>query len=254
MFLAIDCGNTRLKWALFATPRPGAEPLHQGAVFLETIDELAERQWKPLPPPQAMLGCIVAGDHVRRRVEEQMELWDLEPHWVVAKPEEAGLINGYDHPARLGADRWVALAGARWHLQLRGPALPALVVMVGTCVTVDALDASGRFLGGLILPGFGLMQRALEMGTAGLKVPTGEVVEFPTNTSDALMSGGSNAMAGAIERQARRLRERTGAEPLLLMTGGAAQKLSGITDLHFEVVDSLIFDGLLMLHQHRCGG
>jgi hypothetical protein len=38
------------------------------------------------------------------------------------------------------------------------------------------------------------------------------------------------------------------------MTGGAAQKLSGITDLHFEVVDSLIFDGLLMLHQHRCGG
>jgi type III pantothenate kinase len=119
---------------------------------------------------------------------------------------------------------------------------------------VDALDASGRFLGGLILPGFGLMQRALEMGTAGLKVPTGEVVEFPTNTSDALMSGGSNAMAGAIERQARRLRERTGAEPLLLMTGGAAQKLSGITDLHFEVVDSLIFDGLLMLHQHRCGG
>ena len=254
MFLAIDCGNTRLKWALFATPRPGTEPLQQGAVFLETIDELAERHWKPLPVPQAMLGCIVAGDHVRRRVEEQMELWDTEPHWVVAKAEEAGLVNGYDFPARLGADRWGSLAGARWHLLQRGPARPALVVMVGTCVTVDALDASGRFLGGLILPGFGLMQRALEIGTAGLKVPTGEVVDFPTNTSDALMSGGSNAMAGAIERQARRLRERTGAEPMLLMTGGAAQKLSGITDLAFEVVDSLIFDGLLMLHQHRSHG
>jgi len=251
MFLAIDCGNTRLKWALFASPRPGTAPLLQGAVFLETIDELAERHWRPLPAPDAMLGCVVAGDHVRRRIEEQMELWDLEPHWVVAKPEEAGLVNGYDHPARLGADRWVALAGARWHLLQRGPARPALVVMVGTCVTVDALDASGRFLGGLILPGFGLMQRALEMGTAGLKVPTGEVVDFPTNTSDALMSGGSNAMAGAIERQARRLRDRTGAEPLLLMTGGAAQKLSGITDQAFEVVDSLIFDGLLMLQQHR---
>jgi type III pantothenate kinase len=36
---------------------------------------------------------------------------------------------------------------------------PALVVMVGTAVTVDALDADGRFLGGLILPGFGLMLR-----------------------------------------------------------------------------------------------
>jgi type III pantothenate kinase len=41
---------------------------------------------------------------------------------------------------------------------------------------------------------------------------------------------------------------------MLLMTGGAAQKLSGISDLNFEVVDSLIFDGLLMLQQHRAGG
>ena len=122
-------------------------------------------------------------------------------------------------------------------------ARPALVVMVGTAVTVDALDASGRFLGGLILPGFGLMLKALEMGTAGLKVPTGEVVDFPTNTSDALMSGGANAIAGAIERIHTKLTLRTGARPMLLMTGGAAVKLAPITDLRFETVESLIFDG-----------
>ncbi|MDE2275821.1 MAG: type III pantothenate kinase, partial [Burkholderiales bacterium] len=128
---------------------------------------------------------------------------------------------------------------------------PALVVMVGTAVTVDALDADGRFLGGLILPGFGLMLRALEMGTAGLRVPTGEVVDFPSNTSDALMSGGANAIAGAIERQARRLHARAGAAPLLLMTGGAAAKLAPITDLPFETVDTLIFEGLLLMQSHR---
>jgi type III pantothenate kinase len=119
--------------------------------------------------------------------------------------------------------------------------------MVGTAVTVDALDTSGHFLGGLILPGFGVMLKALEMGTAGLKVPTGEIVEFPTNTSDALMSGGAYAIAGAVQRQYRRLRERTGAEPLLLMSGGAAVKLAPITDLPFEMIDSLIFDGLLKI-------
>ena len=75
------------------------------------------------------------------------------------------------------------------------------------------------------------MLRALEMGTAGLKVPTGEVVDFPTNTSDALMSGGADAMAGAIERMHRKLLARTGQEPMLLMTGGAAVKLAPITDL-----------------------
>jgi type III pantothenate kinase len=250
-FLAIDIGNSRLKWALFDEPKPGAKLLTQGVSFLETIDDLAETQWKALPAPAHMLGCVVAGDAVRRRVQEQMELWDLHPHWVVPKAQEAGLTNGYDHPSRLGADRWVALAGARWHVLNSGPPRPALVVMVGTAVTVDALDAHGRFLGGLILPGFGLMQRALEQGTDGLKVPTGDVVDFPTNTSDALMSGGANAMAGAVERQARRLRLQTGSEPMLLMSGGAAAKLGPITDLPFETVDTLIFDGLLHLQTHR---
>ena len=250
-FLAIDIGNTRLKWALYASPHPGAKQLRQGAVFLETIDDLAERSWKDLPAPSSMLGCVVAGDAVRRRAEEQLELWDIDPHWVVPGAHAAGVVNGYDFPNRLGADRWVALVGARARA-LQGPApRPALVMMVGTAVTVDALDTEGRFLGGLILPGFGLMLKALEMGTAGLKVPTGEVVDFPTNTSDALMSGGANAIAGAIERQARRLERRTGQPPLLLMTGGAAVKLAPTIELPLETVDALLFEGLLALQSHR---
>jgi type III pantothenate kinase len=253
-FLAIDIGNTRLKWALYEAAQPGAVALRQGAAFLETIDDLADGDWRGLPAPEHMLGCVVAGDAVRRRVEDQMGAWDLEPRWVVPSAAEGQLLsNGYDYPSRLGADRWVALAGARSRVLAGGQARPALVVMVGTAVTVDALDAQGHFLGGLILPGFGLMLKALEMGTANLKVPTGEVVDFPTNTSDALMSGGTNAIAGAIERQHRKLLAHTGMEPLLLMTGGAAVKLAPDTDLPFETVDSLIFEGLLLLQQIRAG-
>jgi type III pantothenate kinase len=225
--------------------------LHHGAVFLETIDTLAETEWKALPAPASMLGCVVAGDGVKRRVEEQLELWDIEPRWVVPSAAACGVVNGYEHPNRLGVDRWVALIGARHHVLARGPARPVLVVMVGTAVTVDALDASGRFLGGLILPGFGLMLRALEMGTAGLKAPTGEAVAFPTNTSDALMSGGADAIAGAVDRMHRKLKARSGEAPALLMTGGAAVKLAPITELQFETVDTLIFEGLLQLQAHR---
>jgi type III pantothenate kinase len=250
-FLAIDVGNTRLKWALYASPQPGAVLLAQGAVFLETIDSLAETDWKALPPPSSMLGCVVAGEGVKRRVEEQLEIWDLEPRWVVSSREACGLRNGYDHPNRLGVDRWVAMIGARHRVLAQGAPRPVLVVMVGTAVTVDAIDAQGHFLGGLILPGFGLMLRALEMGTAGLKAPTGEAVDFPTNTSDALMSGGADALAGAVERMHRKLRARAGQEPALIMTGGAAVKLAPITELPFETVDTLIFEGLLQLQAHR---
>ena len=250
-FLAIDIGNTRLKWAHYAAPQPGANLLAQGAVFLETIDTLAETEWKKLPAPGSMLGCVVAGEGVKRRVEEQLELWELEPRWVVSSKQAGGVVNSYDHPSRLGVDRWVALIGARQRVLAQGAPRPALVVMVGTAVTVDALDASGRFLGGLILPGFGLMLRALEMGTAGLKAPTGEAVDFPTNTSDALMSGGADAIAGAVERMYRKLLAKTGEKPALVMTGGAAVKLAPITDLPFETVDTLIFEGLLQMQSHR---
>ncbi|MGZ8260743.1 MAG: type III pantothenate kinase [Caldimonas sp.] len=250
-FLAVDVGNTRLKWALYEQGAPGAAMLKQGAVFLEAIDDLAERAWHDLPTPASMLGSNVAGEGVRRRTEEQLELWDVEPRWVVSTASAAGVVNGYDHPVRLGVDRWVAMIGARHRVLASGPTRPVLVVMVGTAVTVDALDTEGRFLGGLILPGFGLMLRALEMGTAGLKAPTGEAVDFPTNTSDALMSGGSDAIAGAIERMHRKLVRRTGREPALIVSGGAAVKLASLSDLPFEPVETLVFEGLLQLQSKR---
>ena len=237
-FLALDVGNTRLKWARYEAARPGAKLLEQGAVFLENIDKLADDEWSDMPAPTAILGCIVAADAVKRRVAEQMEHWEVLPRWVVSSPHEAGLINGYDHPARLGADRWVAMIGAHHRLLARGSRKPCVVVMVGTAVTVEAIDASGKFLGGIILPGHGIMLRALESGTAGLHVPTGEVRQFPTNTSDALMSGGADAIAGAVERMHRKLLARTGESPLLMMTGGAAVKLAPITDLPFETIDA----------------
>jgi type III pantothenate kinase len=251
-FLAIDIGNTRLKWALYQAPRPGAVALAHGAEFLENIDRLSDTAWTGLAAPDRMLGCAVATDAVKRRVEEQMEeVWDVPAHWVVASTAEAGVINGYDHPSRLGADRWVAMIGARHRLLAAGPPRPLLVVMVGTAVTVEAVDTQGRFLGGIIIPGHGIMLRALESGTAGLHVPTGEVRDFPTNTSDALTSGGTYAIAGAIERMAQHLRRHCGAEPVCYMTGGAGWKMAPHMSVPFELVDSLIFDGLLVIASTR---
>ena len=250
-FLAIDVGNTRLKWALYDQPSPQGHLLAHGAEFLENIDRLSEGAWAQLPKPDQMLGCVVAGDAIKRRVQEQMDIWDVTPHWVVPSAHEAGLTKGYDHPSRLGSDRWVAMIGARHRLLASGPARPLVVVMVGTAVTVEAIDADGRFLGGLILPGHGIMLRALESGTAGLRVPTGEVREFPTNTSDALTSGGTYAIAGAVERMVQHVRQHTHNEPLCYMTGGAGWKMAPNMSVKFELVESLIFDGLRQIASQR---
>ena len=253
-FLALDVGNTRLKWAQYESPNVGAKLLGQGAVFLENIDKLAEDEWSGLPIPSRILGCIVASDAIKRRVAEQMELWEVAPRWVVSSPQEAGLTNGYDHPARLGTDRWVAMIGAYHRLLGRGIRKPCIVVMVGTAVTVEAIDASGKFLGGIILPGHGIMLRALESGTAGLHVPTGEVCDFPTNTSDALTSGGTFAIVGAVQRMVENITRHCGEAPDCLMTGGAGWKVAPSMSVEVELVESLIFDGLLVIASRRFAG
>ena len=253
-FLALDVGNTRLKWAQYDSPASGARLLAQGAVFLENIDKLSDDEagdWRTIAAPSKILGCIVAGDAIKRRVVEQLELWDVQPYWVISSSQEAGVSNGYDHPARLGADRWVAMIGARHRLLAAGIRKPCIVVMVGTAVTVEAIDADGNFLGGVILPGHGIMLRALESGTAGLHVPTGEVCDFPTNTSDALTSGGTFAIAGAVQRMVDNLSRHCGQVPVCVMTGGAGWKVAPNMSVKVELIESLIFDGLLEIAQRR---
>ena len=126
-FLVIDIGNTRLKWGLYAQGEPGAELLAHGAVVLEDIDDLWEAHWQHLAHrPKGMLGCVVAGEAIKRRVEEQLiQGWGIAPHWVSSSEQAGDVINGYEHPQRLGSDRWAAMIGARRHALQVSSSAPA---------------------------------------------------------------------------------------------------------------------------------
>ncbi|MEO6271152.1 MAG: type III pantothenate kinase [Lautropia sp.] len=241
--LALDIGNTRLKWASFLA----GKLRDHGAMMLEEISTLNTTQWKRLPAPDYIIGSNVAGEAVRHRVEDQLSRWPVTPEWIVSQPSECGIVNGYDRPSLLGPDRWAALIAAR----RRVPVGPCLVITVGTAVTIDGLDDRGTFVGGLIVPGFGLMLDALEAGTAGLRVPSGDFQIFPTNTSNALMSGGVHALAGAAERMLRLLNERTGHKPQVLLAGGAAPKLAPHLPFPYTIVENLVLEGLAAIAESR---
>ena len=104
--------------------------------------------------------------------------------------------NSYEQAGQLGADRWAALIGAR--ALHRGPVV--VVVMAGTATTVDLLDETGVFLGGLIFPGFDLMRGSLARNTAQLPYADGSYTAQPRRTADAIFSGCLHAQAGAVER------------------------------------------------------
>jgi type III pantothenate kinase len=240
--LLLDLGNTRLKWGVWDGARLGAS----GALTQLAIEQLGAAL-APHAGVRAAIGCAVAGALPTARVEAQLEEQGLRVQWIHSLPQQCGVRNGYTHPGMLGTDRWAALIGARG----RYPEQPVLIISVGTAVTIDCLGADGRFVGGVILPGFGLMLRALEMGTAGLNVPEGELREFPNNTSDALMTGGALAIAGAARQMHERLRRLAGQEPQVLLTGGAAPKLELALGLAHQAAEHLVFDGLLRIAEQR---
>src|SRR5436190_2920655 len=90
--LALDVGNTRLKWALSAN---GLVREH-GAMILEDISLLNHTQWKTLPAPDRIIGSNVAGEAVRHRVEDQLARWPHKPEWIIPQSSECGVVNGYD--------------------------------------------------------------------------------------------------------------------------------------------------------------
>jgi type III pantothenate kinase len=150
------------------------------------------------------------------------------------------VVNGYDDPTSLGADRWAALVGARGLT----PA-PACIIDCGTAVTVDALAANGEFLGGAIFPGLALARAILAHGTAAVQPPPGSDAScLGRSTADAVAGGTLFALAGAIERVVREQQVQLGGAARVLMTGGDAPLLAARIAQPVEHVPDLVLQGL----------
>lgn len=240
MRLLLDAGNTRLKWGL----RTAGQWLAQGAAdYADLGPMLAALPAANLPA----FGVNVAGPAVAEALQRALAGRSLPPVWLQAQAEGGGVLSRYDNPAQLGADRWAALVGAR---AMHGG--PCLVVSAGTATTVDLLDAAGVFQGGLILPGFELMRRALAGNTAALPYAEGRVAECPRNTADAIYAGCVHAQAGAVERMFARLAGQAGA--LCLLSGGAAEVLAPHLGIPCRVAPNLALEGLVRLTEGGAQG
>lgn len=233
MIVAIDAGNSRIKWGV----HDGASWQAQGNLPTEEADRLAEvaANW---PAGADMVACSVAGEVVEEVIEAAVVAAGYRLRWVRSEASAHGVRNSYDQPGRLGADRWAAMIGARGKV----PGA-CLVVCAGTATTVDWLDAAGTFRGGLILPGVRLMLGALARNTAQLPLAEGEFRDEPHNTMDAIVSGCLHAQAGAIERMFAKVAAE--GEAICLLTGGAAYRIVPCLSIPCRIEESLVLEGLL---------
>jgi type III pantothenate kinase len=238
--LAIDSGNTRIKWAV---DEDGAW-VDAGALMTLDAARIGEA-WAALAPFDRAIACNVAGPGVERRLESACAARGARLTIARSQAAQLGVVNGYRDPAQLGADRWAALVAAH----ALGPGAK-LVVNAGTALTIDALGADGRFEGGLIVPGPALMRSSLAAGTARLPHAAGAFREFPDTTDDAIASGALQACVGAILRMRHAMTERGMAPGHVLLSGGAARELGPLLPMPFAIRENLVLDGLARIARH----
>jgi type III pantothenate kinase len=236
MILAVDTGNTRIKWGL----HDGNSWQVKGWVATADAADLGDA-WKDLATPERIVVSNVAGPQVAIQIEEACK-GPARIQWVVAVEGQCGVRNGYEPPSQLGSDRWAALIAAR-AIAPDG----CVVVNAGTAMTVDALTADGVFLGGLIVPGLATMLRALAESTAAIGEGGGHYRDIPRNTPDAVYSGALSAMVGAVWHMNALLAGEIKRAPTCLLSGGDAQLLLPLLSGKTRMVDNLVLDGLIRI-------
>lgn len=236
--LLLDLGNTRLKWAL----REGDDWHASGAVgWQEDVAGALAAAWAGQAPPQAAFGASVVDAPREALVAAGVAAtFRREVTWLRTPAAACGVRNAYAEPQRLGVDRFLAMVAAR-----ADGLAPCVLAGVGTALTLDALAADGRHLGGLIAPGPRLMQQSLLGATAQVRpAAAGEFVEAADNTADAVASGCWQAAAALIERFAARMAPRLGGAPTLRLGGGDAEALHALLERPAQLAHDSVLHGL----------
>jgi type III pantothenate kinase len=249
MILLVDIGNTRLKWARFDGHSLEAQAAQPHAQW--TREHVIESLIRPTPRPDRVLVSNVGGQQVAELLRGTLrDEWDLVPEFVESSASAAGVTSAYPEPAKLGVDRWMAMIGAR-SLEARA----ACVVSVGTAMTIDGLDAQGRHLGGVIVPGPDLMVASLLRNTSEIarRAQQGSVAPslLADNTLGAITQGSTHALAALIERAAETIALQAQQPPTVVVTGGAATRVERALKIAFRSVPDLVLRGLAVIAVER---
>lgn len=222
MYLLVDAGNSRVKWAL----AHGGEIRSHAAA---THDDFVTVMTTFLSSYGAgVVGTVVAnvaGAEFQDRFDSLLRKQSLaEPVWLHSTRELGGIRSAYSVPERLGIDRFVGMVGAK-----QGRPEPVCVVSVGTAMTIDVVDRSSQHLGGLIVPGPQLMVSSLLSNTSEIAARAANGRRdhslLASDTFGAITQGAEQALAALVERVMDTLGSQLGEPLTLVLTGGASQRI-----------------------------
>jgi len=252
MLLAIEVGNTNVKFGVYETDGAAAGTLvHSWRTVTDrkqTGDELA-----------AMVDGTLRLSGIARPAIKRVVIASVVPPLYRALSELSTRYFGCTgafisaarqslmpvltaRPAELGAD---IIAGAIGAVEKYGA--PLIVVGFGTATTFAAVDAQGRYAGTAIAPGVeisvdALVSRAAKLFDVPLVLPPAAI---GTDTTSSLQSGIIFGFVGQAEYLIGRIAaELGGPKPTVVATGGLAELIAPHSKAIDRTDQRLVLDGL----------
>ncbi len=256
MLLLVDIGNTSIKigmaregviLAAYTLPTDASQSADGFGLQLRALFEHAGLADKV---GACMASSVVPGIEplFRHACERFLHVRARFAHQEVAVP----LINHYEVPQEVGADRLVAAYGAR---RLYSEPASLICVDYGTATTFDCISGQS-YLGGLICPGVMSALGALATRTARLpRIALESYDNTPIvgkNTITSLNHGFLFGFSSMTEGLCSRLAKTMNGPVKVVATVGFAQDVSRVTPCISEVRPDLILDGLKFLYEESC--
>ena len=252
--LAIDIGNTNIKFGLFLDG--AAQPVETVAIDDDaSIRSTLHTLWKQVPvSPRSkerlrdavIVVCSVnlsATENFKGIVKEEIKEKILEIG--IEKDVPLPIKVGVEYPANVGVDRVLAAAAAYLVVDQT-----VIVADFGTAITIDAVDEDGTFMGGVIAPGLDISAKAIAANTAQLpevKVVAPNII-LGGNTEEAINNGIYFAAVGLLETTCRKFAEELEQWPQTIVTGASADIIKKDCDFVDNWVPSLVIKGIVLAY------
>jgi type III pantothenate kinase len=232
--LAIDVGNTNVKYGLFLKGKLSKTWSHPTAdTALACVDAL-----KKCSAPVAIASVVPAAGELIKAAAEKRLLLEV-------TGSNQGILSNM--AAEMGADR-VADAVAAWVLH-GGANKAVLAFSFGTASTALAINASGEVIGGWIMPGMSAQLRSMHEQCALLPLLSMDKpsLQLGVDTETHMRNGVFVGNLGAAREWLKAASRQLSAKPVSVATGGWASTLQQYGKVFDHVDTSLTLKGIHLI-------
>ncbi len=237
MILYLDQGNTALKWRLCSSAAcAGVEGRDDDDALMNLHRALSNIGHRSVD--EVWLANVAGVEKLDQLTVALQKICKNTIRPLSVERHLAGVTPAYKDLSSLGVDRWLTMLAA--HQDYVGA---SLIISLGTALTVDLLDASGRHLGGLIAPGWQIVKSTLQHRVADI-VAQPSVLNFAglgASTEDCVQNGASFMVLSFIERA---IEQFGGIASTTILCGGDAVQVAGFVNADVVVRETLVLDGI----------